>query len=320
VRIVVTGALGHIGSRLVRTLPRAFAHAEIVMIDDLSTRRHASLVDLPAGASFEFVEADIMTAPLERLFARADAVIHLAAITDAAGSFAIAEDVERVNFAGTGLVAQACVAARVPLVFPSTTSVYGTQAERVDEDCRELRPQSPYAESKLKSEQLLHALAASRGLRHVTCRFGTIFGTSPGMRFHTAVNKFCWQAAHGRPLTVWRDAFRQQRPYLDLGDATRAIEFIVRARLFDGNVYNVLTLNATPAEITDAIARHVPDARLEFVDSPLLNQHSYRVARERFSRLGFEFTGDLARGIAETLEWIGAAAARDAARMTQVQA
>ena len=140
------------------------------------------------------------------------------------------------------------------------------------------------------------------------------------MRFHTAVNKFCWQAAHGRALTVWRDAFRQHRPYLDLGDATRAIEFILQAGLFDGSVYNVLTLNATAAEITGAIARYVPDLRLEFVDSPLLNQHSYRVARERFSRRGFEFTGDLARGIRETLQWIGAMAPRDAARVSEVRA
>ena len=135
------------------------------------------------------------------------------------------------------------------------------------------------------------------------------------MRFHTAVNKFCWQAAHGQPLTVWRDAFHQHRPYLDLEDATRAIEFIVRAKLFDGGLYNVLTLNATAAEITGAIARRVPGLRLEFVDSPLLNQHSYRVDRERFSRLGFEFTGDLERGIGETLEWIGPATRRDAPRI-----
>ena len=40
VRIVVTGALGHIGSALVRSLPRAFPNAEILMVDDLSTQRY----------------------------------------------------------------------------------------------------------------------------------------------------------------------------------------------------------------------------------------------------------------------------------------
>jgi UDP-glucose 4-epimerase len=143
-------------------------------------------------------------------------------------------------------------------------------------------------------------------------RFGTIFGTSPGMRFHTAVNKFCWQAASGQPLTVWRDALHQHRPYLDLEDATRALAFVLRREMFDRRVYNVLTLNAAVAEITDAISERVPGVRLELVDSPLLNQHSYRVSRERFTRAGFEFHGDLGRGIDDTLRMLGELACREA--------
>src|SRR5207253_6086819 len=114
------------------------------------------------------------------------------------------------------------------LIFISTTSVYGSQTEVVDEDCpvTNLRPQSPYAESKLKAELLLHAVEQTEGLRFAVCRFGTIFGTSVGMRFHTAINKFCWQAVTGQPITVWRSALHQQRPYLDLTDAVEAVNFI----------------------------------------------------------------------------------------------
>ena len=45
-RIVVTGALGHIGSRLIRELAVALPGAEIVMVDNLATERYASLYDL----------------------------------------------------------------------------------------------------------------------------------------------------------------------------------------------------------------------------------------------------------------------------------
>ena len=58
-------------------------------------------------------------------------------------------------------------------------------------------------------------------------RLGTIFGPSPGMRFHTAVNKFIFYAVTGRPLTVWSDAVALVRPYLALEDAVAAIEFIL---------------------------------------------------------------------------------------------
>ena len=85
-----------------------------------------------------------------------DVVLHLAAITDAANSFEIADQVERMNYGGTEKVAKACAVNNCRLIFISTTSVYGTQDELVDENCAadDLKPQSPYAESKLKAEDL----------------------------------------------------------------------------------------------------------------------------------------------------------------------
>ena len=79
-RVVVTGALGHIGSRLIRELAVAWPGVEVVMIDNLATERYASLYNLPANGRYEFVEADVLTADLKRLVAGADAVVHLAAI------------------------------------------------------------------------------------------------------------------------------------------------------------------------------------------------------------------------------------------------
>ena len=295
-KIVVTGALGHIGSRLIRELP---GH-DLILLDDLSTQRYASLFNLPDTARFHFHEVDVRTVALEPFFEGADAVVHLAALTDAASSFDRAEQVEEVNFRATERVAESCAAAGAPLVFLSTTSVYGTQNEVVDEDCAEseLQPQSPYAVSKLRAER---ALAEIEGLRFVACRFGTIFGISPGMRFHTAVNKFIWQACQGLPITVWKSALDQKRPYLDLADGVRAIRFMLEKNLFDNRVYNVLTLNATVREIVDAIRELVPDLRIELVESRIMNQLSYTVSDARFRSLGFDVQGDLRRGVGETV-------------------
>jgi len=307
-KIVVTGALGHIGSCLIRELPAFFPDdLQLVLLDDLSTQRYCSLFDLPKSAAFQFIEADILTTELAPIFAGARAVVHLAAITNAAGSFENAEQVEMVNFSGTERVARACVAAGSPLIFLSTTSVYGTQSDVVDEGCAiaDLQPQSPYAESKLKSEQLLQNLEAASGLRHVIMRLGTIFGTSIGMRFHTAINKFCWQAVTGQPITVWRTALDQRRPYLDLTDCVKAIEFVVQKDLFDGNIYNVLTVNATVREIVDIISANVDGVAIEYVDTRIMNQLSYTVLNDRFKALGFEFRGSLEKGIAETIELLG---------------
>lgn len=301
-RIVVTGALGHIGSRLIRVLPDLFPGAELLLLDNLSTQRFCSLFNLPEQGHYRFCEADILVDDLDQLFAGADAVVHLAAITNAEGSFGNAAQVEQVNLEGSERVARACIRTGARLLFLSTTSVYGSQADVVDEECpmEELKPQSPYADSKLRAERLLARLGEEDGLRFVICRFGTIFGVSPGMRFHTAVNKFIWQASAGLPLTVWRSALDQKRPYLDLEDAVQAIGFIITHDLFDGEIYNIVTLNATVRQIVDAIREFVPDLSINLVESAIMNQLSYHVACGKFSGLGFRFSGDLRRQVGDS--------------------
>lgn len=305
-KIVITGALGHIGSRLIRELPSIVPQAEVVMLDDFSAQRYCSLFGLPPEGRYRFHEVDVTKADLAPLFAGADAVFHLAAITNAAGSFENKEAVERTNLDGTRRVADACLAAKARLVYLSSTSVYGTSAKVVDEDCSEaeLQPQSPYAETKLREERYVAELGA-KGLDYVAFRFGTIFGTSPGMRFHTAVNKFCWQASVGQPITVWRTAYEQKRPYLDLEDAMRAFRLVLEKDLFDRKLYNVLTANLTVRDIVDTIRRRVPGLKVEFVDAKIMNQLSYEVLDAKFRARGFVPKGSVERGVFDTLDLLG---------------
>ncbi len=308
-KIVVAGALGHIGSRLIRALPLAFPGVDITMIDDLSTQRFPALFDLPSEGHYRFIEGDIIELDLPGIIAGADVVLQFAALTDATRSFDRREEMERNNFNTTRLMAEACADSGVALLHPSSTSVYGTQNDVVDEDCspEELAPQSPYAATKLREEELLSELGRTHGLKFVTCRFGTIFGTSPGMRFHTAVNKFCWQAVMGQKLTVWSTAYDQKRPYLDLDDCVRAVSHILHKNLFDRRIYNVLTINATVREVVDSIRQFIPELEVEFVDSQIMNQLSYEVSNARFQATGLSPQGDLTKGIGETIRLLSAA-------------
>jgi len=303
VKILITGALGHIGSRFIHDI-KAGQFGEVRLVDNLSTQRYCSLFNLPEGVNFNFYEGDICTADLEKYFDGIDAVVHLAAITDAATSHEKKDLVFKVNYAGTEKVANACIKKGCKLFLPSTTSVYGTQSEIVDENCseEELKPQSPYAESKIKAEKLLIELGQTENLKFTICRLGTIFGTSIGMRFHTAVNKFCWQACLGQPITVWKTAMDQKRPYLDLSDAVRAIFYIIKNDIFTNEIYNVVTVNSTVREITDEIKKSVPDIKINFVDSKIMNQLSYTVSHEKFRKTGFKFSGNLEKGIKNTIK------------------
>lgn len=302
-KIVVTGALGHIGSYLIRDLAMNFPKAEILMLDNMMTQRYASLFNMPAVGRYSFVEVDVTKANLAALIDGAHIVVHLAAITDAAGSFENPDLLEVNNYLATYKVAEACVTTNARLIALSSTSVYGTQKDVVTEDCafEDLKPQSPYAVTKLKEERLISRLVLEDGLNAIICRFGTIFGASPGMRFHTAVNKFCWQAVMGVPISVWRTAYDQRRPYLDLSDAARAIAFIIREEIFDGKIYNVLSTNATVREVVDVIQEFYPELKIQYVDNKIMNQLSYQVSCAKFESKGFKFSGNLKKGIGETL-------------------
>ncbi len=133
-RILITGALGHIGSKLIHSIKQG-DYEEVRMVDSLSTQRYPSLFNLPNGVNFQFHESDILKADLRALTKGIDAVVHLAAITDAPSSFQRREEVERVNHEGTIKVAESCIDTGAALFFPSTTSVYGSPADVVDERC-----------------------------------------------------------------------------------------------------------------------------------------------------------------------------------------
>lgn len=305
-KIVVTGALGHIGSRLIRDMPAFFPGVEIIMLDNMMTQRYCSLFNLPKEGNYRFIEADVRAVDLQPIFSGADTVVHLAALTDASRSFDQPEEMEMINFAATKRVAEACAQEGVALIHASSTSIYGTHKDQIDEACgmEDINPQSPYAETKLKEELFVADLCKNGELEAMTFRFGTIFGKSQGMRFHTAVNKFCWQAVMRQPLTVWETAYHQRRPYLDLGDAVRAISFIIKNNLFDGKVYNAVTVNATVCEVIDQIRLLIPEVTVTFVESRIMNQLSYMVLNTRLLKSGFQMQGDLGDSVASTVNLI----------------
>ena len=306
--VLVTGGLGHIGSQLIRYLSDNSRIRAITILDNLSTQRYASLFDLPKNLEYTFVKGDILDSnDLSRAMSDVDAVVHLAAITNAEGSFDISEQVQSVNLGGTKNVLQSCIQHGVKsLVFPSTTSVYGPVSGIAREDCdrSDLKPQSPYATSKLAAEEEVISATERGDIRGVILRLGTIFGPSIGMRFHTAVNKFIFYAATGRSFTVWSEAVDLVRPYLALEDGVAAIEFVLSRPETTGQIYNVVTLNSTIDQIINEGRINLPAAEIEYTRTRLLNQVSYHVDDSKIRALGFSYRGNLNSGIRETVEWL----------------
>jgi len=293
--ILITGGCGHIGSYLIRNLDYSY---NITVVDNLLTNRFCSLFDL--NRIIKFIEKDIDDITIEELD-EFDIVIHLAAITDAAGSFGNKKEIEDTNINKTKNLIDRCEKSKVSkFIFPSSTSVYGVSADTVTEDDdRYLNPQSPYAESKILIEKYLK----SSKLNYNIFRFGTIFGYSVGMRFHTAINKFCYQSCTGVPLTIWKENYEQVRPYLGLTDCLKSIEMAIDKDLPNG-IYNVLSQNVKLSDVVKVIKNQNNHLLVNFVDTPLLNQFTYNVSYDKISKYGFTPQNNLKHEIPKIIKKI----------------
>ena len=170
-----------------------------------------------------------------------------------------------------------------------------------EDDYNNLNPQSPYAECKLKEEKYILSEAKKNNMKFVILRLGTIYGVSPGMRFHTAVNKFCYQAAFNQPLTVWKTALNQKRPYLDLNDAIKCIKFIIYKNLFNNNIFNVIT-NNIDLKVLLSIINKYKKIKIKLVSNTIMNQLSYKASDKKIFDCGFRSKGNLNLQIKKTLD------------------
>ena len=290
--LLITGGLGHIGSHLIKNLNQNY---NLTVVDNLHSQRYCTLFEMNRDINF----MDCSFGDLEVEFLNNfDAVLHFGAITNAAASFKNAEEVEYVNIVETKKLVDKVAKSKVKVfIFPSSTSVYGKAVEEMYEDGDNVNPQSPYAKTKIFIER---HMKKTKGLNYVILRFGTIFGTSIGMRFHTAINKFCYQAAFGKKLTVWKQNYEHYRPYLGLVDAVQAVELILENPESYNQTYNVLTDNYRLSDIIGFV-RDVKEVDVEFVDTPLVNQHTYYVNFDKIKNLGYVPKDDLSKEITKTM-------------------
>lgn len=288
--IMITGGLGHIGSKLIRSFPEQY---KLTVVDNMWTQRYCSLFN--QKRKIKFIEKDITNINNTDL-SDIDLVIHLASITNATNSFHNKDEVELVNYESTIKFMDVCKDVGCKFIFPSSTSVYGVASDEVcEDDDSVLNPQSPYAESKIKAENYLK----TSGLEYLILRFGTIFGNSDGMRFHTAINKFCYQASINEPLTIWKQNFDQHRPYLGLNDCVRSILHFIESDNWN-QTYNVLTGNYKLSDIINMIKSRI-NIEVDMVDTPLLNQYSYLVNYTKISNTGFTVSDNIDIEIEKTL-------------------
>ena len=139
-------------------------------------------------------------------------------------------------------------------------------------------------------------------MKFVSFRFGTIAGVSKGMRFHTAINKFCFDASLNKKINIYRTALNQYRPYLSLKDAFKVFKFCIDKNISNNNIYNALSGNYTVKQIINFIKKYKKNVSIKLVKSEIMNQLSYHVDNKKLNNLGLKLNSPIESDIKKTLE------------------
>jgi len=300
--LLITGSCGHIGSYLAENIHKIKGIKKTVIVDNLESNRFYSLFNSLKKNNLRFLIRDLKDKKSLDDLKDIDFVIHLASMTNAEKSFGKKDKMYINNISCLKTVIKFCKRTKSKLIHISSTSVYGKQSKVVDENCEEkyLKPQSPYAEIKLIEEKMLKK--ESRYLKYNTFRFGTISGVSKGIRFHTAVNKFCFNAALGKNINVYKTALNQYRPYLSLKDAFKVFKFCIEKNFFHNDIFNALSGNFTVNQILKKIKKCKKNLNIKLVKSPIMNQLSYHVSQKKLNGYGLILDTNIEKDIRDTLK------------------
>ena len=227
-RVVITGGAGFIGANLCRAL--LDAGDDVVVVDDFSTGAHENLT----GLDVELHEGTVLDRTLlDQAFEGADAVVHLAALVSVPWSVEDPDDNHARNATGTLEVLQAARRAGVDHVsVASSAAVYGANPELPKHELMPVAPLTPYAVSKVATEQYALAFAHSYGMSTIAFRFFNVFGPlQPADHAYAAViPAFVDAAVAGRPLPLEGDG-TQTRDFVYVGTVTRVIADAVHRRV-----------------------------------------------------------------------------------------
>jgi UDP-glucose 4-epimerase len=252
--ILITGGAGFIGSNLARKCVGHPDVGRVVVLDDLSTGSKDNL----AGLDVDFRLGSV-TDPdaLAEAVAGVDSVVHLAALASVPQSIDDPRGCHEVNATGTLNVLEACRSAGVGHVLAASSSaVYGANPAPLKHEREWVRPLSPYAVSKLATEQYLLAYQTCYDISTVAFRFFNVYGPGQpaGHVYAAVIPLFVDALLHGRPLTVNGDG-TQTRDFIFVGTVCDILLDASLRRLRHPEPVNVaLNQETNLLELIDALA------------------------------------------------------------------
>ena len=245
--VLITGGAGFIGSSLADALLKDGCKVVVVdNFDDFYPRelKRDNIKKNLKNKRYKLYETDIKNhEDIEKIFEenKIDIVYHLAAKVNDRKSFENPDAYFETNVAGTENILKCCVKHKVQkFIAASSSSVYGVAAaEKFREDMVDLKPISPYAESKLQMEKLIQEYAEKYGLKSLVIRPFTVYG--PRQRPDLAICKFVRKINAGVPIDVYGDG-TSSRDYTYIDDM---VSGLIKSFMIDTGLFNIINIGSS---------------------------------------------------------------------------
>lgn len=237
-QVLVTGGAGFIGSHLTQAL--CSYGANVTVLDDLSTGSLENLGE--CEDKIRFLAGDITSfKDCLKATKNQDIVFHTAAFVSVPESVKYPARCEKVNVDGTGNILEACTFNQVStFIFSSSAAVYGERQDTCYENDK-VNPQSPYAKSKIKGEDLCKEFNRKYGIKTAILRYFNVYGPrqNPNGPSAGVVAKFRENIIKDLPVVVYGNG-EQRRDFVPVLRVVEA-NVLVASLHPNGEIFNIAT-------------------------------------------------------------------------------
>lgn len=299
-KIVITGALGYIGTELCKLYSGFSWKYNVTAIDN---RFVSERVNELKRRKIKFVQADILNIKdIKNYIKEADVVHHLAGITDVAYVKKDADPekdalTEKVAIEGTANVLNS-MNSNALIVFPSTHVVFEglkSQKKNIDENEKTSTFLS-YSSSKVKNEQQI----INSKKKHIIFRLGSVYGFSTDtMRINIMPNLFSKIASQNGEIKLFGGG-AQLKSLVPLIDVARCFKFAEEKEDLVNGIYNLTKETKTVKDVAHICKKINPKLKITSTDDDVPNK-GYSLSNKKLLNTGFEFVNNLETCIEEMI-------------------
>ena len=299
-KIIITGALGYIGTELCKLYSGFSWKYEVIAIDN---RFISERVNELKRRKIKFVQADILDLKsIKPLIGDAEYVHHLAGITDVAY---VKKDADKAKDALTIKVAiegtsniLTSMNNNATIIFPSTHVVFEglkEQKENLDEN-HQTSTFLAYSSSKVENEKQIK----QSGKKYAIFRLGSVYGFSTDtMRINIMPNLFSKISSQNGEIKLFGGGV-QLKSLVPLIDVARCFKFVEEKKNFESGIYNLTKENVSVKDVADICQKINPKLKISSTSDEIPNK-GYSLSNKKLLNTGFEFVHDLETCIKEMI-------------------